>query len=692
MALLALDSETWLIEPGTLGPPLVCVTYYDGERRGILHHTEALTFIENALYSETIIGANISYDLGVFAAKWPHLLHSIFRAYDEGRIRDVQLRQKLIDNAHGYLEGGPDKSGKWVKYTYSLDALCQRLLGRKLDKDTWWHGYQKLHDIPCELWPKGAVEYAVDDAVAAWDVYSHQEVFRDRQVLEDEQRQSAAQWALHLMSMRGVRTDPAHVEKFTNKVMRNMTLLQAKLLQQGLLRGPKVRLGKKTKATLRKAKKTQASALFARLVDKGRFNQDDDPPEIVGKITRDTKAAKARVVLACQKLGIEPKLTDKGQISLDEDQCSNLAAIDSIMADYGAYSALVSVASKDLPILKIGTSLPIQTSYEVLKETGRTSSKDPKPGRGGTRTVYGANMQNLRRLFGIRECFVPRAGYYYADADYDGQELRTFAQCCKIFVGFSKLADALNAGLDVHLELGSRLAKMASYAYAKEALKGLHGPEEKKKISDARQLAKVANFGFPGGMSAAGFMDFARRGYKLLMTLEEAENLRNNWLETWPEAGLYFRYVRSLLNQETNEANICQLFSLRWRGRTRYTAACNSFFQGLASDASKCALYAVTRACYAEPESPLYGSYPVLFIHDQIICEVPQDRAHEAAVELGRLMREEGSRFVPDVPLTTEPCLTTCYSKSAQAQYDKDKRLVPWSPEERLWDEMQEAA
>ena len=52
----------------------------------------------------------------------------------------------------------------------------------------------------------------------------------------------------------------------------------------------------------------------------------------------------------------------------------------------------------------------------------------------------------------------------------------------------------------------------------------------------------------------------------------------------------------------------------RLRGLCRYTVAANTYFQGLASDASKAALWAVTYECYNVPSSPLYGCRPVIFL------------------------------------------------------------------------------
>ncbi|NCX22192.1 MAG: S1 RNA-binding domain-containing protein, partial [Betaproteobacteria bacterium] len=72
-------------------------------------------------------------------------------------------------------------------------------------------------------------------------------------------------------------------------------------------------------------------------------------------------------------------------------------------------------------------------------------------------TSSSPNIQNLPRKGGMRECFVPRPGYVFAAADYEQMELRTVAQVCLAQFHFSRLAEALNAGLDPHLEMAARI-------------------------------------------------------------------------------------------------------------------------------------------------------------------------------------------------------------------------------------------
>lgn len=77
-----------------------------------------------------------------------------------------------------------------------------------------------------------------------------------------------------------------------------------------------------------------------------------------------------------------------------------------------------------------------------------------------------------------------------------------------------------------------------------------------------------------------------------------------------------------------------------------------------------------------EPKSPLYGSRPVLFIHDEIICEVPEERAPEAADELARLMLQAMKPFTPDLNMQAEAWVSRRWSKGIEELRDASGRHV----------------
>lgn len=601
---LAFDTETALIAPGLLAPPLVCVSFagQDGPAR-LVHHTGAREPLEAALEGERLlIGHNVPYDFAVVAARLPDLLPAIFDKFARGQVADTMIRQKLIDIA------SPSRGFK----NYSLAECARRWLGITLAKgeDTWRLRYGQLYDVPVEDWPDDARSYALDDASITLRVWQAQEAAQSFN-LRDDKRQARAAWWLHLMGAWGLTTDAEAVDRLAADLQRRHDALFGDLVAAGLMRPSG---------------------------------------------SRDTKAAGARVVAAYAAKGLDHPTTPGGKKPrLDADTCG--ASGDPLLEAYAEISGLKKRISTDVALLRRGL---IQPRFNSLLETGRTSSRP--------------NVQNPPRSGGVRECYVPRPGRVFAAADFSGFELRTVSQFMLTagIVERSKLADALNAGFDPHLEV-ARIVERCTYAEAAER----HAAGDDV-IDRARQVGKVANFGFPGGLGIARFVDFARKGYGVAITEAEAQALKNKWLETWPEFRAFFDWISGQC--ETGSATIEQAFVQRYRGGASYCEACNTCFQGLAADAAKAAGFLISRACYAEPASPLFGARPVNFVHDEFIVEVDDDeRAHDAAFELARLMVEGTKPFLPDVPALAEPLLMRRWSKKAKPVHDAaEGRLIPW--------------
>lgn len=634
--MIAFDFETFLISPGFLAPPPVCLSHA-GDVRGtqILHakfnKKACETFLREMLKGECV-GANTAFDLGVAAAEWPELLPLIFDALEDGRVHDIQIAQKLIDIALGQLNGYSSANGYFVRYQYSLVDLEKRHLGQDRSaskgEDAWRMRYSELHNTPVEKWPAEAIDYPIADAVGTLKVFEKQ-LEGWSHLLEDEPAQSRASFALHLMSCWGLRTDPQGVEAFKRKTEARFNDLTKELLEAGLIRP---------------------------------------------NGSRDTKAAKIRIANAYENMGQAFPLTETGKekkwlgelpepityAALDEEACENSG--DELLIKYAERTSLQTIVSSHIPALEKGFDTPIQPRFNVLVESGRTSCS---MGKGSS--THGYQVQNVRRQPGLRECFVAREGTLFADADFSGLELCTMAQACIDLVGFSRMGDALNAGVDVHLDLGAQLVGM-SYEEARAR-------KHEKAIKEARQLAKVANFGFPGGLGPSGFKAFAR-GYGMIVTEDDAKHLKNVWLSRWSEFDAYFKHVRDLC-EACGVAQVMQLRSNRVRGLVPYTAACNTYFQGLGADGAKAALWEVSKRCYVNPTSMLFGSRPVNFVHDQIIAEVPAEVAAQAAEELGRVMVQACNFFLPDVPVKCEPCLSKRWTKDATAIY-VDGELFPW--------------
>jgi DNA polymerase I-like protein with 3'-5' exonuclease and polymerase domains len=141
----------------------------------------------------------------------------------------------------------------------------------------------------------------------------------------------------------------------------------------------------------------------------------------------------------------------------------------------------------------------------------------------------------------------------------------------------------------------------------------------------------------------------------------------------------YFSWINRKLG-DAGEMTVKQLVSGRVRGGVGYCDGCNTLFQGLAADGAKNALYNVAKACYVDTQNPLFGCRPVNFVHDEIIIEAPRQTAHEAAIELSRIMNASMSKYIKQVPITSSPAMMDRWYKDAAGKWESGK-LVPWKPE-----------
>jgi DNA polymerase-1 len=199
-------------------------------------------------------------------------------------------------------------------------------------------------------------------------------------------------------------------------------------------------------------------------------------------------------------------------------------------------------------------------------------------------------------------------------------------------------------------------------------------------MKNMRQLAKSADFGFPGGLGAASFQSYARKAWDVVLTFEQARDLKHAWLNHFPEMAEYFDWMSDIVEAGDGRAAVQQFMTNRWRGKCFYTQSCNTMFQGLTADAAKAATFEISRLCYTVRSSALYGCRPLLMLHDEIITESPREQAPEAAVEKERVMIEVYQRYTPDIRITADAHLMDRWSKDAEAVHDERGKLIPWEP------------
>lgn len=619
-----------------------------------------------------IVGHSIAFDMMVLGNEEPQLLPEIFNAYEADRIVCTEVRQKLLDIAAGCRKFHQDEDGDNEKSTYNLEDLSRRLLNRRLDKDTWRLRYGELKDTPIELWPEGARIYPLEDTRATLDIFHVQE--HHRGYLQDQFRQARSSFWLKLMSAWGIHTDAQGVWELAERTGRDFDQIAAELRDIG----PCPDCYATGKAGRRKCPRCEGGGRLS-LLRKDKVIRHRDGTIETKRAPRNIKEASKRLIAAYAAQGKDYPRTDpsetypQGQAKLDEQAC--IESNDVLLVQYAKSTSLKTVLAKDVPMLHGGIVTPIHTYFDSLLETGRVSSSRP-------------NIQNVRRLPGIRECFIPRPGTVFVASDFSGLELCTLAQVVVTKFERSRLADALNNGWDPHLMIAEKILGW-DYQTLKAIKAAGAGPDcisgktsikcacRYCQVDDARQTGKVANFGFPGGLGPESLVGYALMSYGVRLTVDEARRLKNFWLSTWPEMKDYFNWINSQTSQDF--PMICQLFAHRYRGNPTYPAACNSYFQGLGADIAKDAGWYIAKACYVLLTSPLWGCRPVNFVHDEFILEAPEHRAHEAAQELPRIMKERAGIWLPDVKIKCETLIMRRWSKKAKPVFDTSGRMIPWA-------------
>jgi hypothetical protein len=609
-----------------MAPKIVCLSWCDEEKSDIIVGPD---LIEKWLHSQLddkdvlLVGHFVAYDCACALSNFPSINYKLWKKYSENRILCTVIREKLLDIATGEFKGGW-KGRSYQKYNYSLQDIALRRLGKKIEKeDTWRLRYGELDGVPLDQWPQDAIDYSISDAETTFEVFQSQEqrALKSYYRIPTQFEDTRADFALYLTTCWGIRTDQQQVDKIWVQTINHMLSLVDGLKESGLAQP---------------AKKKSASRCGLE----------------VPAIKKSLKAIRAAIELYYP--GGNPPTTPKGFIMTGEEVTS-LCDFEPLQR-VAEFSKLVKTANTYLTKLFMG--IVHATFYSVGAASDRTSCSKP-------------NLQNQPRLPGVRECFIPGVGRVFLGCDFDAQEMRTLAQSCYDVVGYSKLGDRFkeNPHFDPHLEFAASLCKI-SVDEAKR-LKSIGDEEIKLK----RQQSKCANFGYPGGLGAETFIDYAK-GYGVNINLRESEELKDGWFKQWPEMVDYFKHVSSLVGSGgIGYQTIPQSGFVR--GNVGYCDAANGYFQTLAAHASKRAYFEACRRAYCERNSALYGSRPVAFIHDEGIFDTPEEAGHEAGMELQELMVECMQKYTPDVPAAASSTLMRRWSKKAEPTY-KNGRLVVW--------------
>lgn len=718
---IGLDTETHLINNVRRVPPLVCMSLSSrsrgldrlmrkvpgdklnlGEIMGVrcnwLLDKQAAIAAYPLLLEHNLVIQNASFDLLVMAEA-TGLIEETFLAVDENRVWDTIHREKLIANTYAELTMRWDPFDKRIAPArFGLDTLVMRYLGHDIRAEktgggSWRLRYADLEGIPLAQWPADAISYAMEDATYALQVFERQEVEHPPQCEgystrdTEDPRRFAGEWqevqanlALTLQAIYGLRTDPGLVEKTLARWHKLAAKGNAVGLRAGFLKQAKD--GKVSRDMVRLQQAVAEGYGFEGVLGtpmitkkKGepnaRVRTVNGPDAPFDFTPEDVRQLYPGIVSAPSKMYPMGQVRDATEVLRDAPVQGR--ALKRYSQSKQALNFISKWDKPERPILREGMTQPITYIIDSLKSTGRTGARKPA-------------VQQPPKTLGFRECFIPRRGYLYAGADYGQIEMRCWAEVLERWDLGSTLADALRGGKDPHVMMGVNILNaegthgLWGYETFIEALSGVNGPDLRKLAKDARQLAKVANFGLMGGLGAPRLVEYAWKTYEMSITVDEAIRLKQLWLQTWPEARLYFANINSKLRfTSTFTAQLPVTGMLR--GGLGFTDGCNTYFQAYAAVGFKAAAWDLACEMYVDCGTALFGSRAVLPLHDEFVIEVPEDRAPEAAERLATVMRETMERHVPDIPIEVEPVLMERWYKQAETVRDSSGRLQVWRPE-----------
>lgn len=620
-SIVGIDTETHPIV-GNEVPRLVVASVSDGERHFVVARGRLSEFIEQHSNCH-FVAHNMAFDFWVIAEWLGDQSEVWWRLADEGRLHCTSLFEQLTR-----LAKRDEPPREWTLEILSKQHLKVSLFGKDDERRVQ---YDQIEDSPIDAWHPWFLQYAVQDAIAAFLVYQPQhELAKKLQPEEDgllpqaskrfgllsETLQVRGAIALEQISRVGMRLDPEGVQHAKKQIEDEIFQLAENLERHA----PVVCRYKQEKSI------TDANRGF-KLTDSGYPRlHSDEVRKIFEHIAKEN--------------GLQPPRTaSDGKISLTKDFWSDYRDLSSIIDLYMEFTE----KGKLLSFFQQLDGAHIQPTYKSIVRSGRVSCREP-------------NIQQMPRSGNIREMFVPSPGHVLFAIDFAALELRTLAAVCLKKYGKSALADVINQGVDPHAYSYCQINGMT----AEEFDQWKHrAPEEAKA---ARDQIKGITFGVPGSMQPPGLVRYVKKSYGQVITEEQAKETKEKLTnEVYPEWNQYLAQSGSKVATLTGRLR---------GGIQRIGQLFNTQFQGLAGDGAKQCLWNLMRAGYRV----------VGFIHDEFLIELPiADDYSKDAAKIDKICCETMQEFTPGVAIACEYAVATVWSKKATAVWE-DGKLKAWSP------------
>lgn len=326
------------------------------------------------------------------------------------------------------------------------------------------------------------------------------------------------------------------------------------------------------------------------------------------------------------------KRTPKGAVSIGAEQLEDYAAmgypIATLLLEYKRRTKDVGTFLE--PWLEQAVNSRLHPSFNVdTVRTGRTSCQEP-------------NLQQVPRDKALRTLFRAPAGKALFECDYSQLELRI---ACHYAEERTMQRIYAEQG-DIH----TRTAQVVT------------GKSEVTK--EERGKAKAVNFGFLYGMSAKGFVNYAKTGYGVIVTDREATEMRARYFNTYRDLEPWYAHQKRLCVQDGGVYTLFgrfralpEIYSQDWSEKGSAERCCiNTPVQSSGSDILLSAMIEIDKTL---PECEI-----VCTVHDSILVEVPEDKIDYYKERIGNIMRH--------------PALLDYFGVELKVPLDIDIGVGPW--------------
>ncbi|KMQ51436.1 DNA polymerase I [Chitinispirillum alkaliphilum] len=317
------------------------------------------------------------------------------------------------------------------------------------------------------------------------------------------------------------------------------------------------------------------------------------------------------------------KKTKSGAFSTNVEVLEKLSERYSIvqkLLDYREKKKLLSTYIDSLPAQIYPQSSRVHTSFnQAVTATGRLSSTNPNLQNIPIRTENGRK---------IRDAFVAEQGKLLVAADYSQIELRILAHLSDD----TFLVEAFKNDQDIHTQTAA-----AIYSVHPELV-----------TSQMRRVAKTINFGLMYGMGPVNLSKQLKISFgearKFIETYFHQFPAIRNYMDTAIENARLTGYTETLLGRRRYLPEISA--SNRNVREAAERTAINTPVQGTAADIIKIAMIRIAENICQWP-----GAHMLLQVHDELIFEIPENRAREFALWISEVM---ANAFTLKVPLKVD--------------------------------------